>query len=47
MGWSERAVDRGTKLIDEGGSHIDLAPLRLAADAFLLGERVPVEPFEG
>jgi D-galactose 1-dehydrogenase len=27
-------------------SHIDLAPLRLSADAFLLGRRISVEPFE-
>ncbi|HEY0043847.1 MAG TPA: Gfo/Idh/MocA family oxidoreductase [Allosphingosinicella sp.] len=27
-------------------SHIDLAPLRLSADAFLLGRRIQVEPFE-
>lgn len=34
------------QLIDEGRSHVDLAPLRLTADAFLLGRRIEVEPFE-
>lgn len=33
-------------LIDERRSHVDLAPLRLVADAFLLGRRTPVEAFE-
>lgn len=33
-------------LIDAGKSHVDLAPLRLAADAFLVGRRTEVEPFE-
>jgi D-galactose 1-dehydrogenase len=33
-------------LIDAGKSHVDLAPLRLAADAFLVGRRMIVEPFE-
>jgi predicted dehydrogenase len=33
-------------LIDAGTSHVDLAPLRLAADAFLVGRRTMVEPFE-
>lgn len=33
-------------LIDERRSHVDLAPLRLVADAFLLGRRTIVEPFE-
>jgi predicted dehydrogenase len=32
-------------LIDCRASHIDLAPLRLTADAFLLGRRTLVEPF--
>jgi predicted dehydrogenase len=34
-------------LIDGGRSLVDLAPLRLAAEAFLLGRRRFVEPFEG
>ena len=33
-------------LVDGGTSHVDLAPLRLTADAFLLGKRAQVEPFE-
>jgi predicted dehydrogenase len=33
-------------LIDSHTSHVDLTPLRLAADAFLLGRRTQVEPFE-
>jgi hypothetical protein len=33
-------------LIDERRSHVDLAPLRLVADAFLLGRRTLVERFE-
>jgi D-galactose 1-dehydrogenase len=33
-------------LIDAGKSHVDIAPLRLAADAFLVGRRTMVEPFE-
>jgi predicted dehydrogenase len=32
-------------LIDSHSSHVDLAPLRLAADAFLVGRRTEVEPF--
>ena len=32
-------------LIDERVSHVDLEPLRLAAEAFLLGRRTIVEPF--
>ena len=34
------------ELVDARRSHVDLAPLRLTADAFLLGKRVQVEPFE-
>ena len=34
------------ELIDSRTSHVDVAPLRLAADAFLLGRRTLVEPFE-
>jgi predicted dehydrogenase len=33
-------------LIGRGESHVDLAPLRLTAEAFLLGRRTSVEPFE-
>ena len=34
------------ELVDGGRSHVDLAPLRLTADAFLLGRRTVVERFE-
>jgi predicted dehydrogenase len=34
------------ELLESGTSHVDLAPLRLSADAFLLGRRSFVEPFE-
>jgi predicted dehydrogenase len=33
-------------LIDAAKSHVDLSPLRLAADSFLVGRRTLVEPFE-
>ncbi|HEX5182768.1 MAG TPA: Gfo/Idh/MocA family oxidoreductase [Allosphingosinicella sp.] len=33
------------ELIDSHESHVDLTPLRLAADAFLVGRRILVEPF--
>ena len=33
-------------LIERGASQVDLAPLRLTAEAFLLGRRTAVEPFE-
>ncbi len=34
------------ELIQSGTSHVDLAPLRLTAEAFLLGRRTAAEPFE-
>jgi D-galactose 1-dehydrogenase len=34
------------ELVDGRRSHVDLAPLRLCADAFLLGKRTKVEPFD-
>jgi predicted dehydrogenase len=34
------------ELLASRASHVDLAPLRLSADAFLLGRRTFVEPFE-
>ena len=34
------------ELLRTGSSHVDLAPLRLSADAFLLGRRTQVEPFQ-
>ena len=38
-----RAFDR---LLREGRSEVDAAPLRLVADAFLVGRRREVEPFD-
>lgn len=37
---------RFAELVDSGASDTDLAPLRHVADAFLLGRRVQVEPFD-
>jgi len=37
---------RFAQLIGEGGSEVDVSPLRHVADAFLRGERVAVAPFE-
>lgn len=37
---------RFRELAADGGSDVDLAPLQLVADAFLLGRRRAVEPFE-
>ena len=37
---------RFAELIGAGRSDVDLAPLRLTAEAFLLGKRLIVEPFE-
>ncbi len=34
------------QLVADGTSECDLAPLQLAADAFMLGRQQPVEPFE-
>ena len=33
------------ELLERRANHVDLAPLRLAADAFLLGKRTQIEPF--
>ena len=41
----KRIYRRFADLIDERRSHVDVAPMRLAADAFLVGRRVSVEPF--
>jgi len=38
---------RFVELTASGASDVDLAPLRLVADAFMLGRRQIVEPFEG
>jgi D-galactose 1-dehydrogenase len=37
---------RFAELIGARASHVDLAPLRLTAEAFLLGERLAADPFE-
>jgi D-galactose 1-dehydrogenase len=37
---------RFVELTATGTSDVDLAPLRLVADAFLLGRRRTVEPFQ-
>jgi D-galactose 1-dehydrogenase len=37
---------RFAELLREGRSEVDEAPFRLTADAFLLGRRIAVEPFE-
>jgi D-galactose 1-dehydrogenase len=37
--------DRFARLIDAGGSEIDREPLRIVADAFLVGRRETAEPF--
>lgn len=42
-----RIYRRFADLIDERRSLVDVTPLRLTADAFLVGKRVSVEPFEG
>ncbi len=41
-----RLYRRFLDLIARGESHVDLAPLRLVADAFLIGRTTLVEPFE-
>jgi hypothetical protein len=43
----ERIYARFADLIDERSSLVDVAPLRLTADAFLVGRRVSVEAFRG
>ena len=35
-----------SQLLAEGRSHVDVRPLRLVADAFLVGDRQPTDPFE-
>jgi D-galactose 1-dehydrogenase len=41
-----RLRERFAGLIAAGSIDVDLAPLKLVADAFLVGHRVEVEPFE-
>ncbi|MDF0546142.1 Gfo/Idh/MocA family oxidoreductase [Sphingobium sp. H39-3-25] len=40
-----RLYDRFAALVRQGESDVDVAPLRLIADAMMLGERTVVEPF--
>jgi D-galactose 1-dehydrogenase len=42
----EGIYERFAKLLAESESDVDPAPLRLVADAFMLGRRVEVEPFK-
>ncbi len=35
-----------SRLLEEGRSHVDIRPLRLVADAFLVGDRRSTDPFE-
>jgi D-galactose 1-dehydrogenase len=42
----ERIYERFAKLLAAGKSDVDPVPLRLVADAFMLGRRVEVEPFD-
>ena len=41
-----RLYDQMARLVQKGGIDMDLAPLRHVADAFMLGRRVAVAPFE-
>jgi D-galactose 1-dehydrogenase len=41
----EGIYDRFATLLDDGRSLVDEAPMRLAADAFLIGKRITTEPF--
>jgi D-galactose 1-dehydrogenase len=42
----ERIYERFAKLLAAGKSDVDPVPLRLVADAFMLGRRVEVDPFD-
>ncbi|KKB13378.1 galactose 1-dehydrogenase [Devosia geojensis] len=42
----ERIYERFATLLDKGESEVDGSPLRLTADAFLLGARINTDPFE-
>ncbi|MBN8997536.1 MAG: Gfo/Idh/MocA family oxidoreductase [Rhizobiales bacterium] len=41
----EAIYDRFATLLDDGASLVDEAPLRLVADAFLIGKRITTDPF--
>ncbi|MEA3015508.1 MAG: D-galactose 1-dehydrogenase, partial [Sphingomonadales bacterium] len=40
-----RIYEKFARLLDERASLVDVTPLRLTADAFLVGRRLSVEPF--
>src|SRR5215212_8511027 len=40
-----RIYERFAALVGDGRSHVDEAPFRLVADAFMIGRRIVVEPF--
>ncbi|HVT51900.1 MAG TPA: Gfo/Idh/MocA family oxidoreductase [Dongiaceae bacterium] len=42
----ERIYERFAEMLDQGEGDMDYAPLRLVADAFLVGKRVETDPFE-
>ncbi len=42
----ERIYEHFARLLERGESHVEDAPLRLVADAFLLGARETTDPFE-
>jgi D-galactose 1-dehydrogenase len=42
----EAIYEHFAKLLRAGESHVEGAPLELVADAFMLGRRILVEPFE-
>lgn len=42
----EAIYERFAKLLASGESDVDAAPLRLVADAYMLGRRIEAEPFE-
>ena len=41
-----RLYDQMASLVQRGGIDMDLSPMRHVADAFTLGKRITVEPFE-
>jgi hypothetical protein len=41
----EQIYARFSELLAAGTSDVDVAPLRLVADAFLVGRRLATEPF--
>ena len=42
----ERIYERFAEMLDQGEGDMDYAPLRLVADAFLVGKRLETDPFE-